>query len=278
MSIMALLLDPLSHGFMQRGIIAALLVALVAAVLSCFLVLRGWSLMGDAISHAVLPGIVIAYLVKLPLSLGAFAAGLLCAWGTGALRARSRVRDDAIMAIVFSGMFAVGLALFLKVDTDQHLRHILFGNLLGLDWWNVAEVALIAIPTAVIVFVKRRDFLLASFDPAHARAIGMRVGLLDALLLGLLALAIVAAVQAVGVVLVIAMLIAPGAIGFLLAKQFDRMLLIACISALSASIIGLFVSFYLDAASGPSIVVVQSLGVILAVLWRQRKEKSGAAL
>lgn len=271
MSTFAILIDPLSHGFMQRGLVAALLVAMVAATLSCFLVLRGWALMGDAISHAVLPGIVIAHVLALPLSLGAFLAGLFCAFSTGYLRAKSRVREDAVMAIVFSGMFALGLVLFLKIDTDQHLTHILFGNMLGLTWRDVGEIALIALPTVLIVLMMRRDFLLAGFDPAHARAIGLSIRWLDGLLLTLLALSIVAAMKAVGVVLVIAMLIAPGAIGALLTHRFDRMLVIAVAAAMFSSIAGTYVSFYIDAATGPTIVVLQSLIVAAAVGWRVAK-------
>jgi manganese/iron transport system permease protein len=268
MSVLSIMLDPLTHGFMQRGLVAALLVAMVAATLSCFLVLRGWALMGDAISHAVLPGIVIAHVIAIPLSLGAFLAGLFCAFSTGYLRAKSRVREDAVMAIVFSGMFALGLVLFLKIDTDQHLTHILFGNMLGLAWRDVGEIALISVPTVLVVLMKRRDFLLAGFDPAHARALGLSTAWLDGLLLILLALSIVAAMKAVGVVLVVAMLIAPGAIGALLTHRFDRMLVIALAAAMGSSIVGTYVSFYIDAATGPTIVVLQSLIVIAAVAWR----------
>ncbi|MBN8533199.1 MAG: metal ABC transporter permease [Rhizobiales bacterium] len=268
MSLASILLDPLSHGFMQRGLVAALLVAMAAATLSCFLVLRGWALMGDAISHAVLPGIVAAHVLAMPLTLGAFLAGLFCAFSAGYLRAKSRVREDAMMAIVFSGMFALGLVLFLKIDTDQHLTHILFGNMLGLSWRDVGEIALIALPTVLIVLAKRRDFVLAGFDPAHARAIGLSIARLDGFLLTLLALSIVAAMKAVGVVLVIAMLIAPGAIGVLLTHRFDRMLAIAISAAMASSLVGLYVSFYIDAATGPTIVVLQSLIVVAAVAWR----------
>lgn len=278
MSLFSILLDPLTHGFMQRGLITALLVAMVAATLSCFLVLRGWALMGDAISHAVLPGIVIAHVAALPLSLGAFAAGLFCAFSTGYLRAKSRVREDAVMAIVFSGMFALGLVLFLKVETDQHLTHILFGNMLGLAWRDVGEIALIALPTVLIVLMKRRDFLLAGFDPAHARAIGLSIAWLDGFLLTLLALSIVAAMKAVGVVLVVAMLIAPGAIGALLSHRFDRMLAIAVGAAIASSLGGVYVSFHIDAATGPTIVVLQSLVVALAVIWRVMRNARRSAL
>lgn len=278
MDSLALLLGPLDHGFMQRALVAAVIVASVAAVLSCFLVLRGWSLMGDAISHAVLPGIVIAHLLALPLSLGAFLAGLFCAFSTGYLRARSRVREDAVMAIVFSGMFAAGLVLFLKIDTDQHLTHILFGNMLGLTWRDVCEIVLIAVPTLLIVLAKRRDFLLVGFDPAQARALGLSIRFLDGMLLALLALTIVAAMKAVGVVLVIAMLIAPGAIGMLLTSRFDRMLAIAVSAAVLSSVVGTYLSFYMDAATGPTIVVFQTLIVVAAIAWRAARDARSNSL
>jgi manganese/iron transport system permease protein len=193
---------------------------------------------------------------------------LACAVGTGWLAAKSRVRDDAIMAIVFSGLFALGLLMFLQADTDQHLTHILFGNMLGLSWSDVAEMALIALPTTAIVLALRRDFLLAAFDPAQARAIGMRVDRLDFALLALIALAIVAALKAVGVVMVVAMLIAPGAIGYLLTQRFDRMLLVATLAAFAACFAGTYLSFHLDAATGPAIVVFQTFLVALALLLR----------
>ncbi|MBX9909853.1 MAG: metal ABC transporter permease [Beijerinckiaceae bacterium] len=259
------LLSPFVHEFMQRGLVVAVLVGTVCAVLSCFLVLKGWSLMGDAVSHAVLPGIVLAHIVSLPLAVGAFAAGLGCALGIGYLKENSRVKEDTVMGIVFSGMFALGLVMFVKVDSDQHLLHILFGNMLGVRWADIAETALIAVPTIAIMVAKRRDFLLHAFDPAHARAIGLNVRLLHFGLLALLALTIVAALKAVGIILVVAMLIAPGAIGYLLTRQFDRMLLVAVCVAVTSSVLGTILSFHLDAATGPCIVVVQA-GFFLAAL------------
>ena len=231
MSLLHWFTEPLTHEFMQRGLVIAVLVGTVCALLSCYLVLKGWSLMGDAISHAVLPGIVLAYLWSIPLVLGAFAAGLICTTGSAYLREHCRVKEDAVMAVVFSGMFALGLVLFVKVDSDQHLNHILFGNMLGVRWSDVIETALIAAPISAIVIAKRRDLLLFCFDPAHARAMGLPVGLLHYGLLALVALAIVASLKAVGVILVIAMLITPGAIGFLLAKQFGMLTLIAVAAA-----------------------------------------------
>jgi manganese/iron transport system permease protein len=264
----AWLIDPLSHGFMQRALLVAMLIGTVCALLSSYLVLKGWSLMGDAVSHAVLPGIVLAHLVQIPLAIGAFAAGLFCALASLYLKSTSRIKEDALIGIVFSGMFALGLVLFIKIDTDQHLNHILFGNMLGVSWRDVLEVAAIALPTILILLLKRKDFLLVSFDPAHARTLGLKVKLLDFILLSLLALTIVASLKAVGIILVIAMLIAPGAIGLVLTRRFDAMLLVAVAAAVFSSVIGTFLSFHLDAASGPMIVVVQALVFVIALVFR----------
>lgn len=256
---------PLSFGFMQRGLVVAVLVGIVCALLSCYLVLKGWSLMGDAVSHAVLPGIVLAHVLNLPLTIGAFAAGLACALATGYIRDSSRVREDAVMGIVFSGMFAAGLVMFVKVETDQHLNHILFGNMLGVQWLEVLETALIAVPTIGLVLVKRRDLLLYCFDAAHARAIGLPVAWLHFGLLAILALTIVASLKAVGIILVIAMLIAPGAIGLLLTRSFERMLIVAVAIATFSCIAGTLLSFHIDAATGPTIIVLQSVIFLLAL-------------
>jgi manganese/iron transport system permease protein len=258
---------PLSYGFMQRAMIVAILVGAVCAALSCYLILKGWSLMGDAVSHAVLPGIVIAFIVGLPLAVGAFLAGLLCAVGTGYLKENSRVKEDTVMGIVFSGMFGFGLVLFTKVETDQHLNHILFGNMLGVTSRDLVETALVVCVTLGIVLLKWRDFLLYCFDPLHARAIGLRVGALHYGLLVLLSLTIVASLKAVGIILVVAMLIAPGAIGFLLTNRFERMLLVAVGVAVGSSILGTLVSFHVDGATGPCIVLIQMAVFVLVFLF-----------
>jgi manganese/iron transport system permease protein len=262
--------DPLSYDFMQRALVVSLLVAAVCAVLSCYLVLKGWSLMGDAISHAVLPGIVIAYVIGLPLVVGAFAAGLSCALLTGYLKENSRVKEDTVMGIVFSGMFGFGLVLFTKVETDQHLNHILFGNVLGVTLRDLAETAVIAGGTLLIVLLKRRDLLLYCFDPNHARAIGLPVRMLHYGLLVLLSLTIVSALKAVGIILVIAMLIAPGAIAYLLTDRFDRMLLIAVVVAMGSATLGTLVSFHIDGATGACIVLIQAFVFVLAFLFAPR--------
>ena len=261
--------QPLAHDFMQRGLVVALLVGTICAMLSCYLVLKGWSLMGDAVSHAVLPGIVLAFITGLPLAVGAFAAGLGCALATGYLQAHSRVKEDAVMGIVFSGLFALGLVMFVKVETDQHLNHILFGNMLGVQLRDVAETALIALPAMAFLLIRRRDLMLYCFDPAHARAIGLRVGFLHYGLLVLLALTIVASLKAVGIILVIAMLIAPGAIGLIVTRRFGPMMVVAVLAATGSCLLGTLLSFHLDAATGPMIVVVQSLLFALLVIIRQ---------
>lgn len=254
---------PLGYGFMQRALLAAVLVGAVCAVLSCYLVLKGWALMGDAVSHAVLPGIVIAFMLGLPLSFGAFTAGLLCAVGTGYLKDNSRVKEDTVMGILFSGMFGFGLVLFTRVETDQHLNHILFGNILGVTPRDLIETAIVAVVTLVVVLVKRRDLLLYCFDPQHARAIGLPVGWLHYGLLILLSLTIVAALKAVGIILVVAMLIAPGAIAFLVTRRFDQMLGVATVVAIGSSVAGTLISFHIDGATGPCIVLVQMAVFVL---------------
>ncbi|WP_280177635.1 metal ABC transporter permease [Arsenicitalea aurantiaca] len=252
---------------MQRALLVAVLVGAVSAALSCFLVLKGWSLMGDAISHAVLPGIVLAYAAGLPLALGAFVAGLFSALATGYLKANSRIKEDTAMGIVFSGMFALGLVLFTRIPTDQHLDHILFGNILGVTPRDLVETAVVAGGALAIVLIKQRDFLLYCFDPQHARTVGLPVGLLHYGLLTLLALTIVASIQAVGIILVVAMLIAPGAIGFLVTRSFGRMLAVAMTVAIGASVMGTLISFHIDAAPGPTIILLQTAVFLLALFF-----------
>ena len=262
---------PLSYPFMQRALVVSVLVGAVCAVLSCYLVLKGWSLMGDAVSHAVLPGIVVAYVIGLPLAVGAFVAGLSCALLTGYLKESSRVKEDTVMGVVFSGMFGLGLVIFTKVETDQHLLHILFGNMLGVTVQDLIETAIIAGGTLAVVLVKRRDLLLYCFDPNHARAIGLPVRVLHYGLLTLLALTIVASLKAVGIILVIAMLVAPGAIAYLLTDRFDRMLMIATAVAVGSSALGTLLSFHIDGATGACIVLVQAAVFVAAFLFAPKR-------
>ena len=271
MAVISWFTDPFAYEFMQRALLVAVLVAAVCAVLSCYLVLKGWSLMGDAISHAVLPGIVVAYVVGIPLVIGAFTAGLGCALATGYIKDNSRVKEDTVMGIVFSGMFGFGLVLFTKIETDQHLNHILFGNVLGVTTADLIETAIIAGGTLLIVLMKRRDLLLYCFDPNHARAIGLPVRMLHYGLLVLLSLTIVSALKAVGIILVIAMLIAPGATAYLLTDSFGRMLGIAVAVAMASAALGTLVSFHINGATGACIVLVQASAFLTAFLFAPKR-------
>ncbi len=258
---------PLAYEFMQRALVIAVLVGAVCAVLSCYLVLKGWSLMGDAVSHAVLPGLVLSTALGMPLAVGAFAGGLFCALATGYLKENSRVKEDTVMGIVFSGMFGFGLVLFTKIETDQHLLHVLFGNMLGVTNSDLVETAIITGGVLLMILAKRRDLLAFSFDPQYAQAIGLPVRLLHYGLLILLSLTIVASLKAVGIILVVAMLVAPGAIAYLLTNSFDRMLVIAVAVAVGSSVLGTLVSFHIDGATGPCIVLIQMAVFILAFVF-----------
>jgi len=257
-------LEPFEFDFMVNALVIAALVAVPTAVLSCFMVLKGWSLMGDAISHAVFPGVVIAYIVGLPFAVGAFFAGMVCALATGYLKDNSRIKQDTVMGVVFSGMFGLGLVLYVKIQSDVHLDHILFGDMLGVSWQDITETAIIAVITTGIISLKWKDFLLHAFDPAQAKAVGLRVNLLHYGLLCLISLTIVGALKAVGIILAIAMLIAPGAIAFLLTRKFSTMLMLAVVIALTASLLGVYLSFFIDSAPAPTIVLLLSAMFIAA--------------
>ena len=270
------LFAPFQFDFMINAMAIAALVAIPTALLSCFLVLKGWSLMGDAISHAVFPGVVIAYIVGLPYAVGAFAAGMICALATGFLKDNSRIKQDTVMGIVFSGMFGLGLVLYVKIQSEVHLDHILFGDILGIGLRDIAETAVIATITTGIIAFKWRDFLLHAFDPAQARAVGLRVSLLHYGLLCLISLTIVGALKAVGIILAIAMLIAPGAIAFLLTTRFSVMLWLSVVIAVGASLLGVYLSFFIDSAPAPTIVLLLTALFILAFLAATLKATSAS--
>ena len=270
-----LALLPFVFPFMQQAFIIATCVAVPTALLSCYLVLKGWSLMGDAVAHAVLPGVALAYVAGLPLGLGAFAAGMTCAMATGYLKENSRLKEDTVMGVVFSGMFGFGVVLYTKIETDVHLDHILFGDMLGVSWADVAETGAIGLFITIFIAVKWRDLLLHSFDPQQARAIGLPVRLLHYGLLAILSLAIVGALKAVGIILAIAMLVSPGAIAFLLTDRFERMLLVAVAVAVGASVTGVYLSFFIDSAPAPTIVLLMTaIFIIVFLMPRNRNEEA----
>ncbi|MEH6644388.1 metal ABC transporter permease [Sulfitobacter sp.] len=260
------LLQPFQFAFMQNAFVIMMMIAVPTSLLSCYLVLKGWSLMGDAISHAVLPGIVAAYMLGIPLIIGAFCAGMFCALATGFLSENSRVKQDTVMGVVFSGMFGFGIVMYTKVTTDVHLNHILFGNMLGVSAADLWTAGLIGLFVAVAIIAKRRDLMLHAFDPVQAQAVGLRVGWLHYGLLALISLTIVATLSAVGIILSIGLLIAPGAIAFLLTQQFSRMLPIAVAVTMLSSVLGVYASFYLDSAPAPTIILILTLVFIIAFI------------
>lgn len=275
---MDLVLLPFQFDFMQRAFLVTGLVALPMSLLSCFLVLRGWSLMGDAISHAVLPGIVIAYWFSAPLAIGAFFAGMICALATGFVKDNSRIKEDTAMGIVFSGMFALGIVLYVWTPTDVHLDHILFGDPLGVSWADIGASALLIVPITAVVLLTRRGLLVHAFDAQHARAIGMPVGWLHYGLLALVSLTVVAALQAVGIILAIAFLITPGAIACLWVRRFGPMLALATGVALGASLVGVYASFWLDSAPAPTTVLAMMVVFVGSLLVPGRgRERSTAS-
>ena len=265
---MEMALLPFQFPFMQNAFLVMLLIAPAAALMSCFLVLKGWSLMGDAVSHAVLPGVVIAYIIGIPLIIGAFLAGLFCALATGFIKDHSRVKQDTVMGVIFSGMFGLGIVIYTQISSDVHLDHILFGNMLGVAGSDLWTAGLISGSVALILTAKWRDILAHAFDPVQARMVGLRVDVIHYGLLAILSATIVAMLSSVGIILSIALLIAPGAIAFLITRRMSMMLIASVIIALLASIIGIYASFWIDSEPAPTIVLVLTAMFIVAMIGR----------
>ena len=259
MSPVEVLLEPLQYGFMLRALGATVVVAVVCALLSCWLVQVGWSLMGDAVSHAVLPGVVLAYIFGVPFAVGALVFGLLAVVLIGSVRVTGLIKEDAAIGIVFTTLFALGLVLVSITPSEVDLHRIVFGNVLGVGSGDLLQVGALALVAGLILVLKRRDLTLYAFDPTHAHAIGLSPRRLGAILLGVLALTATSALQVVGVVLVVAMLVIPGATARLLTDRFGRMLVLAPAISASCSVLGIYVSYWLDVSSGGLVVVTQGL-------------------
>lgn len=264
MSVLDLLLEPLRHGFMLKAMLVGAFVCAVCAALSCFIVLKGWSLIGDAISHAVLPGIVLAHLLGVPMAIGAVASGILCVQAAGGIAGSSRVKADAALGILFTGFLALGMVLVTAFPSDIDFTHVLFGNLLGITTSDLVQAILLGTLALAALFLKRRDLVLFCFDPVQAQVVGLSPRRLEALLLLLVAATAVASLQAVGLALILAMLITPGCVGLLLATRFERALLLAMGSAMLSAVVGTLASFHLDGATGPCIVLAQAIQFALA--------------
>lgn len=259
------LLAPLQHEFMIRAMLVSGLVGLVCAALSCFMTLKGWALMGDAVSHAVMPGVVLAYVLKIPLAIGAFVFGVGAVMAIGFIKAQTRIKEDTVIGVVFTGLFAFGLILVSKYKSSVDLTHILFGNVLGIADADILQVIIISALTLITLGLLRKDLILFCFDSTHAKSIGLNTTALYYILLSLLSLTAVAGLQTVGVILVVAMLVTPGATAYLLSDRFDRMMAIAMASGVFSSVMGTYLSYHLDGSTGGCIVVLQTVLFLLAL-------------
>ena len=258
-AILEWLLAPVQHQFMIKALLVSAFVGVVCSVLSCYITLKGWSLMGDAVSHAVVPGVVLSYIVGIPFAIGAFIFGFGATILIGFIKDRTRIKEDAVIGVVFTGFFALGIVLVSKTASNVDLFHILFGNVLGISNTDIIQTVVIGLITLTVIGVLRKDLLLFCFDPNHAQVIGLNTNILYYSFLSLLSLTIVAAQQTVGIILVISMLVTPGAIAYLLTDRFVQMIMFSVIAGVSSSILGTYISYHLDGATGGCIVVILTL-------------------
>ena len=261
------LLTPLEYDYMLKAIAVSGLIGGVCAFLSCFITLKGWSLMGDALSHSVVPGVAVAYSLGWPFAAGAFGTGLLAAAGMGFVKTKTRLREDAVIGVVFTAFFAFGLFLISIYPSSVDLRTIVFGNILGISDPDIVQVVIISTVTLVVLGLKWRDLLLFCFDANQARAIGLNVTVLHYTLLTLLSATAVAALQTVGACLVVAMLVTPGATAYLLTDRFGRMIGLATAMGVGTSLVGAYASYFFDGSTGGCIVTLQSILFVLALVF-----------
>ncbi len=262
--------EPIAHEFMRKAILISILITSVCGLLSSFLTLKGWALMGDAVSHAVMPGVVVAYALGVPLSIGAFVFGVGSVALIGFIKHKSRIKEDTVIGLVFTGFFALGIVLISKITSEIDLMHILYGTPLGIPLSDVKQTIFISFLVVLLLSIFRKDLMLYCFDPRHAKTIGINVSFLHYLLLTCLSLAAVVGLQAVGIVLVVAMLITPGATAYLLTDKFDELSIISVLSSIISSLIGIYLSYWLDIAPGGSIVLVQTFIFLFAFLFAPR--------
>ena len=285
MSAVSFFTDPMAYGFMQRGLVASVLVGIVCAVMGTFVVLKGLAFIGDAVSHATFPGLVIAYLLGAPLYIGGAIAAVATALAIGFVSRRGQLRFDTSVGVLFAGTFAFGVLLFSTIKNYvADLLGYLLGNVLGISQGDLFQLAILSgIVLATVLFI-RKELLYATFDPLGAAASGLPVAGLEYLLLALLGVTIVVSIQAVGIIMVVAMLVTPSATAQLLVVRFGRMMAIAVAIAAVSAVVGLYLSFYLNLASGASIVLVETLLFGLALLlspksgWLGRRRREQASL
>jgi manganese/iron transport system permease protein len=260
-------LTPFQYDYMLTALWTSTLIGGVCGLLSGFITLKGWSLMGDALSHAVVPGVALAYLAGLPFSVGAFTSGLLAAGAMALVKMKTPVREDAVIGIVFTSFFALGLLLISIFPSRVDLKSIIFGNILGIAPADVLQVVIVSAICLLVIALKWRDLLLFCFDPSQARALGLPVGFLHVLLLLLLSATAVAALQAVGAILVIAVLVTPGATAYLLTDRFGVLLLLGAAIGASTAFVGAYASYFLNGETGGCIVTLQTLVFLGALIF-----------
>lgn len=266
-----ILAAPLQFAFMQNALAVAVVAAGVCGLLSCWLVLMGWSLMGEAVAHSILPGIVLAELLGVPMAAGAFAFGLIAVMLIGGISSTPVIKRDTSIGVVFTTLFALGLVLVSRVPSQTHLQHILFGNVLGTSRTDLWQVLALGLATAAVLLLARRDLTLLAFDRTYAHTVGLSTAALSALLLVLLALTTVTALQTLGIILVVAMLVIPGATGMLTCRTFGRMLMVSSGGAVFAAVSGVYLSYWLDLSTGGTIVLMQSTLFGLAYVFAPHK-------
>lgn len=270
------LLVPFTYDYMVKAMWVSALVGAVCAFLSAYLMLKGWSLIGDALGHAVVPGVATAYLLGLPYSAGAFVAGGLAAASMVLVRARTRLREDAVIGIIFTSFFALGLLIVSLNPTAVDVQAIVMGNILGISDGDVVQVVIISLVSLAVLILKWKDLMLVFFDENHARTVGLNPRLLQVLFFALLAACTVAALQTVGAILVIAMVVTPGATAYLLTDRFRNLLVIAVILGSATAAVGAYISFFLDGATGGVIVSLQTLLFLLAFFFAPKHGRLAA--
>lgn len=268
---MELLLEPFTYDFMLKAIWVSSIVGAACAFLSAFLMLKGWSLMGDALSHSVVPGVAGAYALGLPYSVGAFFTGLLAALSITIIRAFTRLKEDAIIGFIFSTFFAIGLLIISLNPTSINAQTIIFGNILGIDDSDMWQVQIIILVSFILLLFFWKDLLVVFFDETHARSIGLRPLALKILFFTILSACTVAALQTVGAILVIAMVVTPGATAYLLTDRFSRLLIISVIIGELTSAIGAWISYFLNGETGGVIVTLQTLVFLIAFLFAPKQ-------
>ena len=264
---MSTLLDPFAYGYMTSAMLVSALVGAVCAFLSCFLMLKGWSLIGDALSHSVVPGVAGAYLLGLPLAVGAFISGGLAAGAMLFLSERSGLKVDVVIGLIFTAFFGLGLFLVSINPIAVDLQTITMGNILAITPEETTQLAIISIVSLIVLLAKWKDLMVVFFDESHARSIGLRPGLLKGVFFALLSACVVAAMQTVGAFLVIAMVVTPGATAYLLCDRFPRLIVTAVAIGASTCFVGAYISFFLNGATGGIIVVLQTLIFLAAFIF-----------